>query len=256
MKPEAIEYWDLFEARTDKFVKTIQRAEMLIPPHLYHKTVEVVPTDGKGYLLVTRRALTKIRGGGDYEFPSGSVISGENYTEAAARELKEETGLTAINLFKTKIVAEPGIRRMVFIALVEDLHTANIQLQEEEIIGYKIVTFEQWLDLMASGRFTASESHRYPELVFNRIEKHCGVPAKEEIAPKPIKIREASLHTDIQPKELIEELPETEEEAPSFVAESPVQDYSRYDLEYESINPLTVDFSMIEECIPEDEESS
>jgi len=58
----------------------------------FRLAVFVVIRDDAGRVLLQRRAGTEFMNG-YYDFPSGHVDTGESFTEAAIRELAEETGL-------------------------------------------------------------------------------------------------------------------------------------------------------------------
>jgi len=167
------EYWDLWN-QDGTLVGTIRRGDGMIPPNQYHLTVEVIPADGKGHLLVIQRALQKRLGSGLYEFPAGSVISGETPDKAARRELLEETGLKTRKLYKIKEASEPGMRRSIYMAVIPGLLDKNIQLQKEEAMDYRFVTVEQWLDMLVQGIFNSNRSRLYSEEVYAAIEQFTG----------------------------------------------------------------------------------
>lgn len=62
---------------------------------LFHSAVFMIVRDEVGRVLLHRRANTGFMDS-YYDFPSGHVEQGESFTAAAVRELREETGLTAI----------------------------------------------------------------------------------------------------------------------------------------------------------------
>lgn len=180
------EYWDLYrpDGRLDR---TVLRGSVEIQAlgDLYHETVEIIPTDKQGHLLVTRRALEKKKAGGRYEFPAGSVISGEEPIDAARRELFEETGLTAKKMFRIDVRMTTGIKRYIYLAYIPDLLTANIVLQDEETVAYRIITYKQWIGLITEDRFDIRRVQLYSNKIYNTMEKMVGVPADgEDESPK------------------------------------------------------------------------
>lgn len=181
------EFWDLFNL-DGSFAKRMKRGEYLIPPHLYHKTVEVIPTDKQGHLLVTRRSLTKAIGGGKYEFPAGSVISGEEPYEAAKRELMEETGLRAVRLYKMGESRVPGMRKFIYLAYIPDLLQKQVQLQKGETIGYKFITYDEWLSMIASGYFEVSRTKMYSESIFSNLQKMVGRATTTPVQRPPLRL--------------------------------------------------------------------
>ena len=180
------EYWDLYNQR-DQFVRTMKRGEGFVPPYLYHNTVEVIPTDFAGHMLITQRSAAKRRGAGKWEFPAGSVLSGEKIQNAAKRELWEETGLGATKITRIQVRRIPGMQRSIYFAYIPSLLTARIRLQEGETQAYKIITVPQWLTMIASNEFDAERVRLYDTSLFDAAVKQVGItmePAPKNSAPK------------------------------------------------------------------------
>lgn len=173
------ELWDLYRISDGRYVKTIAKGSEAVPPELYHDTVEVIPTDKAGHMLLTRRAFCKVYSGGKFEFPAGSVFSGESPFVAARRELREETGLKAVKLQKVGAPVIPGLKRHIYIAHIPDLLTAEITLQEGETIDYRIVTYEEWLDLADQNQCDTSRLAMYSNTIHRSIQLLVGIPEKE-----------------------------------------------------------------------------
>lgn len=180
------ETWDLYDKDLN-FVKPFVRGSGFIPRGLYHKAVEIIPTDMKGYLLLTRRSLLKRIGGGCLEFPAGSVISGETEKDAAIRELREETGLQATKLFFLRRVATDGIIRYIYLACIPELTEQDINYDPHEVMGYQFVSFDRWMDLLTTGEYNIVRTNCYDEKLFAAVKKlvtqDATVPV--DIAPKP-----------------------------------------------------------------------
>lgn len=68
--------------------------------------VDCVVFDGDGRLLLIRRRNPPFQG--QYALPGGYVDYGESVEHAAARELHEETGLTATGLALIGVYSDPG----------------------------------------------------------------------------------------------------------------------------------------------------
>lgn len=80
----------------DRVVRTVPRAEMR-RGHLLHRCTYVLVRRGDGRIHVHRRTPTKDTYPGAWDMlPGGVVAAGESYDEAAARELHEELGITAV----------------------------------------------------------------------------------------------------------------------------------------------------------------
>lgn len=182
-----VEIWRLYDKNMN-FVCNFTRGAGKIPDGLYHKTVEVIPTDMEGNLLLTRRSLRKRFGGGTLEFPAGSVISTESEVEAACRELKEETGLTAVKLFFVQKARMKGMIRYTYIAYIPDMKKCNISYPKEEVMGYRFVTFDQWMELLTTDEFNSLRTSCYNQRLYDSVKKvvmrHADEADQEE-APKP-----------------------------------------------------------------------
>ncbi|WP_456789481.1 NUDIX hydrolase [Cellulomonas sp. P5_C5] len=94
------ELWDLTDEHGRRTGEVVRRGEPRWPVGRWHVVVATCVVRADGRVLMTRRAATK-----DFplawEFPGGSALAGETSRGAAARELREETGL---------VVAEPALQ--------------------------------------------------------------------------------------------------------------------------------------------------
>jgi 8-oxo-dGTP diphosphatase len=96
--------------------------------------------DGK--ILIVRRATADYLGG-QYELPGGGVDGGETLTEAAIREVKEETGLTVskvisvFNGFDYSTDRKPRVRQINFLVEAENEDVILNPLEHDEF---------QWVD--------------------------------------------------------------------------------------------------------------
>lgn len=199
---EKVEYWDLID-RKGKFVQRMRRGEGFVPPGLYHATVEIVATDMAGHILVTQRDPMKNHDAGKWEFPAGSVISGETVQRAAIRELFEETGLKPAKLSKIQEKWVPGHRpwlpgmvRVAYLAYIPTLLDEKIILQEGETCGYRFITISEWYTMIRQGVFAENRIALYEEHFYATLEKAVGelnpsaapadaqAPAKKKIVKK------------------------------------------------------------------------
>ena len=168
--PELKEVWDLFD-KDYRPRGTFIRGNGLIPDGLYHKTVEIIPTDMEGNLLLTRRSMHKKSGAGQLEFPAGSVISGETEEEAALRELKEETGLQPKKIFFLQRARMKGVIRYTYLAYIPDIITAQIKCPPVEVMGYRFVSFKQWAELLTTQEYNAFRLSCYNKSFMENMEK-------------------------------------------------------------------------------------
>lgn len=164
------EIWDLYDKDENLRGKFV-RGKGMIPDGLYHKTVEVIPTDMEGHLLITRRSLLKKRGGGQWEFPAGSVISGETEANAAYRELQEETGLKATKLYFIQKARSRGIIRYTFVAFIPDMTKKNVSYDPDEVMDHAFTTFDKWFDMLTSTEYSSFRTSVYTERLFDNVKK-------------------------------------------------------------------------------------
>ena len=184
------EIWDLFDCNY-QFKGTFIRGNGKIPPNLYHKTVEVIPTDMQGNLLITRRSMLKKTAAGQWEFPAGSVISGETEEQAAVRELKEETGLRPSKLYLLQKGRAPGIIRYTFLAYIPNLLSAKLHCDPAEVMESQIVDYNGWMNLLPTQEYNGFRTKFYNDKLFASMKKLVHHYAEEKTdtvaAPQPHK---------------------------------------------------------------------
>lgn len=193
MRFSSDEKWDLYEKvhpddpKDESFrrIGTIIRGYN-IPEGNYHLAVEVIPTDRKGHVLITKRSTGKKRGAGKYEFPAGSVLAGEDPLDAAKRELFEETGLRATRYLKLQKNYIPGLIRITYVATIPNLTSEKIRLQPGETEDYRIITMDEWIDVLNSGIFENTRQKMYKTKTIPFLYQYVGVPERvEESPPNP-----------------------------------------------------------------------
>ncbi|WP_280768314.1 NUDIX hydrolase [Salipaludibacillus daqingensis] len=106
--------------------------------------VAVISFTNEGKLILVkqyRKALEKAIA----EIPAGKLESGEDPLECAKRELEEETGVKAKNWSKLhSFYTSPGFaNEIVYVYLAEDLHTGNVNMDEDEFVERVDVTLEE-----------------------------------------------------------------------------------------------------------------
>lgn len=79
-----------------------------------------------------------------YELPAGWVEQGENTTEAALRELKEETGYTGNGKVLSTIYPQPGFSSMKAIIISIEINNQTSQnLEEDENLTFEFKTLTE-----------------------------------------------------------------------------------------------------------------
>lgn len=181
---EIPEYWDLYD-HNGKLKGKIRKG-CAIPGGLYHVSVEVIPTDSQGHILLVQRAACK-RAAGKYEFPTGSALAGEKHIMAAIRELREETGLKPQKLILLQSNKTPyspyssGLIRLTYIAHIPDLLNQQVTLQPDETSDYKIVSLDQMKrDFIAGGLFNLASLAFYKNDFWDKLENIIGKPEGED----------------------------------------------------------------------------
>ncbi|MBQ8529034.1 MAG: NUDIX hydrolase [Clostridia bacterium] len=111
------------------------------PEGLYFRVVEVwVKVSDK--LLITQRHPNKWRGL-SWEVPGGGVILGEVPRESAARELFEETGISALPEELSLLGTSFHGAAMIYSYYLELRGQPNLTLQPTEVVDYKYLTLPE-----------------------------------------------------------------------------------------------------------------
>lgn len=112
------------------------------------KVVIFHPTDSNK-ILILKRAIDSYSRPGDWDFAGGNVLFGELHNESIMREVKEETGLSLINLTPIQIITRFNRESSIyylFITYIAKAPTAEITLSHEHT-DYKWVTREEFTAL-------------------------------------------------------------------------------------------------------------
>ena len=121
---------------------------------LLRKSCGVIPyrisRGEKEYLILLQRNNC-------WSFPKGHMEAGETVEETALRELKEETGLSAILILNQQVVLEydipPYTKKQVVLFLGQV--DGNVSEQESEIINHKWVNAEELREYVHSDTYEA-----------------------------------------------------------------------------------------------------
>lgn len=146
------EKWDLVYRDRTPSGMSAERGSA-IPDGMYHKTVSAWIRNSHSRWLITRRADCISRGG-LWEFPGGSVMSGENSYAALVREVREETGLDVVTatVFTYVIIEEKHVMTDVWV-VKQDAEISSLKLDPKEVSEARWATSDEIRELMEKGEF-------------------------------------------------------------------------------------------------------
>ena len=119
----------------------------------------VVPFTADGEVLLIRQ-YRRAAGGFIYEVPAGKLDPGETPLQCAARELAEETGVSAGALEPLgSILTTPGFTdEVIHLFLARDLRPAQQQLDADELLTVEKMPFARALDMCVRGDLRDAKS--------------------------------------------------------------------------------------------------
>ena len=153
-----MEIWDLVDENGCPVNITWERnACKNIPVGLYHPCVVVWVKVGDK-LLITQRHPEKSEPL-KFDLPGGAVVSGEDVSLGALRELYEEVGISASadSLIKLGERAMGNVYAVSYLLPLSELPV--LSLQETEVVGYRLVDREEFEEM--SSEITRGTRHRY-----------------------------------------------------------------------------------------------
>lgn len=165
LRTEGPELWDAVDQTGRPLGFDLIRGQA-IPDGVYHHVVEVFTVADRQSILVTRRHPDKPYGL-LWEVTGGSVQKGEALRPAAARELLEETGISApperlVHLADLVIPGVPAIYHAYALPVSAD--GLSIRLQPGETVDWKLLPWPEFSALAAREDFFAPPfRRRFPE---------------------------------------------------------------------------------------------
>ena len=156
-----MEKWNAY-TRDGRLTDTVLYRGEPIPAGLYHVACEILIRHTDGDYLLMKRSVLKRDYGGMYETGAGGAMQyGEEPTECAVREMKEETGLDAGELIhiNTKISDESQMIVHSYLTVV-DCPKDSVTLQYGETEGYKWVNEKEFIEFINSDGMIAHSRKR------------------------------------------------------------------------------------------------
>lgn len=119
-----------------------------IPANATHRVgIGAFVVNERNEVLVVQEKSGRFRGTGVWKFPTGVVDEGEDISDAAVREVKEETGVDAkfveILAFRQSHKSFFDKSDLFFVCMLQPL-SLDIQMQEREIEAAQWMPFEQY----------------------------------------------------------------------------------------------------------------
>ena len=126
---------------------------------LWHKLIVIAIVDENNRILMQQRSLTKDTNPGKWDISvAGHVSANQTPIESSIREINEELGieiededLNYVLTYKKESERENYIDRQIFdcyIAKVKEIHINDITLQESEVADAKLVTKEEFKNMI------------------------------------------------------------------------------------------------------------
>lgn len=143
-----------------------------ITPHCVSVFVVCMTTENPCYLIIRRcgKYLPST-----WQMVSGGILDGETATQAALREIQEETGLIPIELYSADIVETFYMKSCdkitfvpVFVAFVEKM---DVVLSPKEHDAYEWVSFEEAKDKLVWSEQRRVISHIHETCVMKKPNK-------------------------------------------------------------------------------------
>lgn len=138
------EILDIYDENKVKTEKKHMRGSGTLRTNEYVVVVEVLILNSKGQILLGQRSENKKRNPLKWETTQGSVKSGEDSEEAAARELKEELGLNiakeSLNYVQTLKDDDEHIFKDMYWAK-KDIDINDVKFTDGEVVDAK------WVDI-------------------------------------------------------------------------------------------------------------
>ncbi len=164
-----MELWDILDENGAPKGYTHERGKPVADGD-YHLVVEVFVTTPDKKLLLMRRHPDKPFGD-SWEITGGSAVAGEDSLTAVQRELSEETGISlpkAAFEFRKPFVGNHAIYH--FYHAEADITLDDIVLQENETVGARLVTVEEFIKLTEDGEICEPVARRHYNDILKELQ--------------------------------------------------------------------------------------
>lgn len=164
-----MERWDLYTANREKTGRSMLRGEPM-PAGYYRLVVGIWVMNTQGQILLTLRHPQKEVYPNTWENSGGAAQMGESSHQAAARELREETGIAAaeqeLQYMGTVVRESSDGLDGCFVdtyLLHRDIKLSEIQLQEGETVDARWVTPQELDELCRQGAVAKPVAERWKQ---------------------------------------------------------------------------------------------
>ena len=150
-----MELWDLYDKQRRPLSRTVVRGEK-IPDGCYRLVITVCIFDRVGRMLIQRRHPEKYGWGGLWDISvGGSVISGEDSSTAAERELYEELGLCFPLKGERPKVSFSFREGFIdaYLLVTDEIPLDSLKLQPEEVVDARYATRDEIHAMIDGGEF-------------------------------------------------------------------------------------------------------
>ena len=167
-----MELWDAYDRQRQlngRFMKIGER----LKPDEYHLIIHACLINAKGQMLIQKRTDDKDCYPGLWDITvGGSVVAGENSSEALRRELSEELGIVLPEKeYVPQLSVNDGCGFDDIFVLRYETDLSALKLQKEEVSQVKWATKEEIHGMISSGEFI-DYMPEYIELFFSLPDRH------------------------------------------------------------------------------------
>lgn len=154
------EYWDVYDENRQFLNRTIRRGDPFGEGE-YYVSCEIWIVNSNGEMLLTLRHPAK-KAGGLWEFVGGGVLAGETTANAAAREVKEETGI-CVKESELHLLSEYRDKNcfMDIYLVKNDVDITDIALDENEATAAKWASKREIREMIDKRIFVRSVARRF-----------------------------------------------------------------------------------------------